>query len=146
MFGGRRRAAGRGPVVSCSEEDRPEHRVGAPGSPTRRLPGPTAPGRQQQESAASKLLPLYRAMHYAGTSLPRSPSLSLALPLCPLLCGKNRSTDPSVQLLTFTWISPTAAAVDSRFAHTHTLSRAGAQAHVRKHMCTSTRVGLSYNF
>lgn len=44
-------------------------------------------------------------------------SLSRSLPLCPLLCGKNRSTDLSVQLffvlLTFTWISPGAAAVGS---------------------------------
>ncbi len=47
-------------------------------------------------------------------------ALSLALSLCPLLCGKNRSTDLSVQLffmlLTFTWISPGAAAVGSHLA------------------------------
>lgn len=44
----------------------------------------------------------------------------LSLSLCPLLCGKNRSTDLSVQLffmlLTFTWISPGAVAVGSCLA------------------------------
>lgn len=53
-------------------------------------------------------------------ALCRKLSLSLFLSLCPLLCGKNRSADLSVQLffmlLTFTWISPGAVALGSLLA------------------------------
>lgn len=66
--------------------------------------------------------------HALCTTLSFSSSLSffLSLSLCPLLCGKNRSTDLSVQLfsmlLTFTWISPGAAAVGSRLAFVYLCS------------------------
>lgn len=99
-------------VVLCSGRDQPEHRVRAPGSAicwqTAQTPG--SPVRERSVKATGAL---------QGHALCRKLALSLSrsLPLCPLLCGKNRSTDLSVQLffvlLTFTWISPGAAAVGS---------------------------------
>ena len=84
-------------VVLCSQRDQPERRVSAPGSAIcclfdrqhRHLEAQRERERSVKATAALQ-----------GHALCRKLSLFLSLspPLCPLLCGKNRSTDLSVQL------------------------------------------------
>lgn len=74
-----------------SEKDQPEHlallhAACLTDSADTWKPGERAPCKSHRRSTGPCI------MHEA-----LSPSLPLSLSLCPLLCGKNRSTDPSVQ-------------------------------------------------
>lgn len=97
-------------VVLCSERDQPERRVRALVPVWQTAQTPRSPERELSVKATAALW---------GHALCRKRSLPPP-PLCPLLCGKNRSTDLSVQpffmLLAFAWISPGASAAGSRLA------------------------------